>query len=445
MRTRLGKLAGVLVALLLTSPAARAEESPRPAYAAALQLGPVGLVPHTEVRSRFESRSDLDLDRSNAEDPNRLLLRTRIGATLSWGVASAFVEGVDARELMTPPADRRDEATLDVHEAWAEVRRPFGTPFFARIGRQELALGSKRLVDCSSWGNRLRAFDMLRLGADGERWRVDAFAGRVVVVRDRELDTWKAGENFWGVFSTLGLGFGASADLFVLGLSQQARADEAKPITGEDGVIGSARKITPGARLFGSALSERLGYEAEAALQLGNRANDQVLAYAGRLGARWTVRELPAAPWLGFELSYASGDEDPNDGRLGRFAPVFGSTHGPYGLIDLFRWQNMREAALFFGLSPGDKVKLTAEYHAFWIASVKDAWFNASGSALRRAEDRSAPSFAGNEFDLLVSWQPMRVLAFEAGFAWFSPGGFARATGAANAARSVYLQAALSY
>ncbi len=410
-----------------------------------MRLGPVGLVPHAEVRGRFEGRSDLDLDRSDAEDPNRFLLRTRIGAALSWGVASAFVEGVDARELMTPPADRRDEATLDVHEAWAELRRPFGTPFFARIGRQELSLGSKRLVDCSGWGNRLRAFDMLRLGADGERWRVDAFAGRVVVVRDGELDRWKAGESFWGFFSTLGLGFGASVDLFVFGLNRQARGDEAKPITGEDGVVGAASKTTPGLRLFGSALSKRLDYEAEVAVQFGNRANDRVFAYAGRAGARWTQRDLPGAPWLGFELNHASGDEYPNDGQFGRFDPLFGSTRGPYGLIDLFRWQNMSEAGLFFGLSPGDTVTLTAEYHAFWIASVKDAWFTSSGAVLRRAEDGEAPSFAGKELDLLVRWRPLGVLGFEAGVAWFVPGRFARATGAANAARALYVQAALSY
>jgi len=109
------------------------------------------------------------------------------------------------------------------------------------------------------------------------------------------------------------------------------------------------------------------------------------------------------------------------------FAPLFGSTHARYGLIDFFRWQNMQEVSATVGIKPHKMVDFSVAYYAFWLATTKDAWVNSGGNVIRRASDPdNTSSFVGHEFDAVLGFSPFKQLKFEMVYCLFVPQDFAQ-------------------
>ena len=78
------------------------------------------------------------------------------------------------------------------------------------LGRQELAVGDERLVGADNyWDCFGQAFDAVRLGYSGTRFRADAFAGFLVQPARRRLDPFDAASRISGFtiqFKTRGAG-----------------------------------------------------------------------------------------------------------------------------------------------------------------------------------------------------------------------------------------------
>ena len=79
----------------------------------------------------------------------------------------------------------------------------------------------------------------------------------------------------------------------------------------------------------------------------------------------------------------ASGDKDPNDSVNNTLVPLYQSTHEPYGLIDFFRWQNVRNPEISATFSPTDKFRFTPQADFFWLQNKFDNWYNSSGGNIR--------------------------------------------------------------
>ena len=74
-----------------------------------------------------------------------------------------------------------DEDQLDVHQGFVDVSLG---PVAARVGRQELAFGSHRLVSVRERPNVRQTFDGASVVVLQSRWRVDAFGARYVSTED---------------------------------------------------------------------------------------------------------------------------------------------------------------------------------------------------------------------------------------------------------------------
>ena len=118
-------------------------------------------------------------------------------------------------ELPFAPVDKNFG---DIQNLFAEV--PLAGcdchPLFLRVGRQELLLGSQRLVSTLDWVNTRRTFDGARLFRRGEKWDFDLFWTQFVPPRASELDRYDENRDFGGAWLTYRAQKGRFLDFYYL-------------------------------------------------------------------------------------------------------------------------------------------------------------------------------------------------------------------------------------
>lgn len=410
-----------------------------------IRLGPdVSLSLGGDVRFRFEHWSNFAFAAPN--DDSFLLGRVLLHADLRAGERfRAFIQGksaflVDERDLPGGPRTL-DVDTIDLQQGFTDLVLPLGgaprRSLTVRLGRQELSYGRQRLVSPLPWSNTMRSWDAARIILTLDTWRVDAFYSRFAGVQKYEFNDWQFGPDFWGIHATGRLGDNPkapSADLYYFGIDTRASAF--------NGDAGEETRHTLGARLFGPIGDTGLGYDAEAAYQLGDVGDADIsawmlaaeLAYAP-VGAAWTPRI-----WV--NADYASGDDSPGDGEVETFNQLFPLGHAFFGHQDFIGRQNLVAASVGASAKPIPALLLRAEVLSFWRADSDDGVYNAGGGVLRPAGG-SDESHVGVEFDFTATYTFDPHTALEAGYAHFFPGNFIDDTGASEDVDWLYIQ--LSY
>ncbi len=141
----------------------------------------------------------------------------------------------------------------------------------------------------------------------------------------------------------------------------------------------------------------------------------------------------------------ASGDQDPNDSSNNSFPPIYQSTHEPYGLLDFFRWQNVRNPEISTTFSPNDKFKFTPQADFFWLQSKFDFWSNSSGTAMRSKTSGDRRYFVGTELSLRTYYDLNKCIKLESGYAHFFPGGYVQDSGSDDDVDWFYSQVAFKF
>ena len=84
----------------------------------------------------------------------------------------------------------------------------------------------------------------------------------------------------------------------------------------------------------------------------------------------------------------------------------------------------------------------------FWLADTNDSWYRANGRTTVRplnSAARAASNFAGTELDAVITWQPSKHFALEAGYCRFFGGDYLADTGASDDANFGYVQTTISF
>ena len=359
----------------------------------------------TLVGARLESRSRVEgwRDPGDNQRAPRGLLRNRLMFEGEWKGLGANLELIDGREFFTDTELRSQANPVDVLQANAYWRKILNTPLTLRVGRQAINVGSRRLVAAPTWKNLVRAFESVRLTAKtSDKWAVDFFGGRRVIIDPEALDDWENGEYLWGGFLRTRLLPGLSVEAYLFGLHQGDTSAKGKPVVGEDGVAGATNRFTPGFRIQHQH-PVGISAELEGMAQFGNRANDRILAFAAELDVGYTF-PVWGKPQLHLLYSVASGDSDPEDGTTETFIPLFAAVHKYHGHLDLFRGQNFHELASVQQIKLFNKVHLRTAVHAFWLYTRQDNWYNSSGKVVRAAADGLPTGMVGVELDGMVRW-----------------------------------------
>ena len=329
------------------------------------------------------------------------------------------------------PAPSSMYNSLDLRQSYIEVATEGATAIDVRIGRQEMAFGSGRLIGASDWGNCSRSFDAARFTYARRGIKADFFEASPVLIDSSRFDRHKAGDHLFGSYFVFHrLISKSSVEPYYL-LRRQLQ------IAGEHGETGNGTVSTAGIRSSGR-LPLQMDYATEWAGQFGIYARDRISAMAGTYMLGWTVNESGAKPRLSIEFNHASGDHANKDGRRQTFDQLFASSHSVYGLADQVGWRNMRQLRGGFDFLVTRKVKVRADWNDFYLATVQDGLYNSSGTptVLNR---RATSTHVGREADFQALYQLSSNTGFGAGIARLFPGAYLKQSTAGTAYMYPYI------
>jgi hypothetical protein len=325
-----------------------------------------------EVRLRTEAFRPMPTE----EWDNFTLMRTRLGllAAVNPNIR-AFVQFQDARVFGDQPTTMTGVGqAIDLHQGYIELSgTPADLPLTLRAGRQEIILGTERLVGAVGWSNIGRSFDAARLMLGN---RESALSTTAFIATVHEGGTRFGGTN----------GQNLDADHWFTGVQtvwkNRAEAYFFYDQNAHSGIYRHIDRATLGGRLQAPALGRFTG-SLEAAYQLGSQTarpatgtaieQDIQAWFTGvRLGLDTGVEALPA---LGLGLDVLSGGETALGTEYKAFNTLYATNHKFYGYMDLFldpaartRGRGLIDAIASAKAGLGRFGTLEIDYHQFLLS-----------------------------------------------------------------------------
>ncbi len=378
-----------------------------------------------ELRSRQMSEYN---SRAGQVDNNFNLSRARTYLDLLYKDQFRFFVEMNASYSVNQdlPSLASDESGVDIQNLFVDIKTfdYQGKPVYVRLGRQELVLGSQRLVSTLDWVNTRRTFQGVRAFRTGEKWDFDAFWLQVVVPQANKLDSGDNNQNFVGGWFTYRPKKGTTLDLFSLTL------DNTNDVT-QQGIQRSPFTVnTTGARYAGD--SNGFLYDFEGGFQVGRRGTQDVEAGFATAGAGYHWKETPLSPTLWFYYDYASGDSNPGVGHYNTFNQLYPFGHYYLGWADIVGRQNIHDISVQHTIYPTRWLTVYAAYHRFFLDSSRDALYNIAGNAIRRDATGRAGNDVGREFDIITNVHVSKHVDLLAGYSYLFGGKFLKNTGAAD-------------
>lgn len=363
------------------------------------------------LREQVEHVSDDALGTGGSADTvaqHRLLVnldlqpRSELRAFLEIG---AYVQ--NGRNGGASPAD---ESAPDLHQGileWLPNERSQ-----LRIGRQEWTLGSGRLVSVRDGPNIRRAFDgaefKSQIGSTGLRtlWG-HPLRNLNCAFDDRHDD----GQRLAAIQFERSLAQHATIELYALDYARDAARFSS-------GVADEARRSW-GLRVHGQR--EGFDFNTEALWQSGRWGGERIRAWTLANDFGWQLQNVPWSPRLGIKADIASGDRNPQDGRLETFNALYPNPSyfsdaaliAPANLVDL--QPNLR-------VSPSSRLSLTLGWNLLWKHHSADTVYGTpvplrpvEGSAGRRGA-------VGQQLQVSGAWRVSKHLSLEASAVRFEPG-----------------------
>lgn len=411
---------------MLSAALALAAEAPPPPP----PPGPPAITLSGEVRERVTWQSAIGFDE---DDPDAGLVWTqRIALAADAELApairvraalvSALIKGGDEAS----PAERN---VLDVQEAFVELGP---REAFVRLGRQEIRLGSQRLVAVRDGTTVRRTWDGARGHAAFGRLELKAFALRLVAVRPEGVfnDGRNEARDLAGVQASLPSPLGRIEAYWLV-----TTQDNRPTIEG----TADERRHSWGLRAAGEARG--WFWDWEAVLQTGRFGNGTIRAWtlATKTGYRWESRAWK--PEVMLSANIASGDGARGDGRLATFSAL-------YPNASYFSEDAVLGPANFFNLHPYVTVhpradlSLGLDFNLFWRLKRGDGVYTPQGGLLREPGDTRA-RFVDAALSGVAEWTPREGLLLSLVFTHSRPQDFIRATGPADP--SDFVEATLQF
>jgi len=293
-----------------------------------------------------------------------------------------------------------------------------------RVGREELLLGSQRLVSPREGPNVRQSFTGIRAQNTLGAVHLDALA----VHPDKDASTFFAdapnnATSLWGLYSTTSVG-AVGVDAYYLGLHRDAYLT----VRGTDDETRHTFGLRAD-RLF-SARSAGLDFDDEVMYQSGRFGSRPIAAWSVGTVTGWHFGSAPIAPHLTVKADVASGD-DPKRNSLGTFDPYFPrgdyfgvlATTGPIqtNFVDL-------HPAISTTLG---RLTATADLLWYWRESLGDGLYSTSGTVIRQPMGSSA-RFVGQQPGVELFYQIDFHAYVQASYGVFEAGPFIRETGPAS-------------
>lgn len=384
-----------------------------------------------EARTRYEYSSAPAFGLRGPGHDDFVLQRFLLHADLHIGDRSGLhgrgfiqlLSGLVSGEEFPKPGNQ--DNALDVQQGFAEVlwgdnRAPAVASgedsFGLRVGRQEIGLGSFRLVTVREPTNARLAFDGGRATLNVDRMTFDAFLLRPV---DPKIGLFNDGEDdnttFWGVYSAVPLAPDRKLgiDGYYFGLNRE----NARFQSG----TGDELRHSLGARIWGR--DNNWDHDTEIVFQFGDfdvaGRTEDILAWTIASNTGYTFADAGWKPRIGLKLNVASGDADPDDGRLGTFNPLF-PRNNYFSDANLLAPYNFFDVHPTLTLRPTSDLTITAGWDVYFRYSTDDAVFSPTGIVI--PADASDSRFVGSSLTVTADWSINRFISLGASYVHFFRG-----------------------
>jgi hypothetical protein len=306
---------------------------------------------------------------------------------------------------------------MNLRQAYAEFGNTDKGPIGLRVGRQELSFGEERLIGPSGWLNAPRYFQAARLTLRRGRYRLDSFAASVIVVRDGTYSQADPPNNVHGLYGGMdNLIPNSTIEPFLLWRLQ-------RNLRTELGAPGNLDFKTGGVRWVGN-VPRMFDYNLETALERGGLGTDDIAAWGVHLVLGRNFTQSRNRPRLFGEYNYASGDEDPADGRRDSFDPIYPTGHDRFGMADQFGWRNIHHLRFGVEVLLFPRFTFKSSYHNFWLASATDGLYSPGGALVARLPTGAGGRRVGQEVDVQAVWVVRPDIGVNFGYAHLFPGKF---------------------
>jgi hypothetical protein len=326
-------------------------------------------------------------------------------------------------KLNSPRPTDRD--SLDLHQAFFEWREKLrgDRAIRLKVGRQELTIGSSRLVSASPGLNVKRSFDGAVFAFKSKAWRWEAAAAKLVSLSRGLFDDRPDHEQtFWGIAATRKSPWLKQGQLgfYYLGV------DRASAIYAQ--AIGRDQRHTLGVKWSG--IGSRVDLNYDAIFQWGSFSGAPVQAWAFSTETGFRISKSHWKPRFSVEADFASGDKDPANPKLQSFNPLFpGNSYA--GAVGLLGPTNLTDLTPALTIVPYKKIVLRIECPNYWRTSLQDGIYSPD---LRLLIPPSAGEgyYVGSNLGILPIWQVTRHITMQAAVTRFLSGGFLKRTFVAN-------------
>jgi hypothetical protein len=381
-----------------------------------------------ENRTRFDSydhpwRANQAIGNGRTDAQVAMRSRVRIGLG-GDGPLRLLFEGQDSRSFMDKDfGDFRDATTVNEFDVLQllgslTVKNVFGTGLRSDIhfGRMTMDFGRRRLIARNDFRNTTNAFDGFHWQlAQGNTWRIRAFAVQPVVRDDVRLDQQYHNSLFWGTYLESRHFLWFQVDAYYFGLNDQRVPNGATHRT----------YSTAGGRLYKDPKAGEPDYEIETSWQTGHRGITDHFAHFQHLDLGYTFN-LPWIPRLVFHYDYASGDHKPGDSQNEGFDTLFGARRfefGPTGIWGPFSRTNLQSPGWRLIVTPAPNLILQVKHRVSYLAQSKDFFGN---TGLRDTTGQAGTSL-GHDVELRAQWALNANLDFDVGYVhWFKGSYFDR-------------------
>jgi hypothetical protein len=349
-----------------------------------------------------------------------LLQRYLFGADLRLGrrvrVFGEVQSGIINGQLRSPrPTDKN---VLDLHQAFVQFRQPVRQKDEVRVtvGRQELEIGSSRLISASPGLNVKRSFDGVGVSYRTSSWVVAGAVATLVDLRSGVFDDVPdSGQLFWGVAAgrpapVLGVGR-SEVGVYYLGI------DNRRSVYAQG--TGPETRHTVGAKWSGAG---RLDLNHDVMFQWGDFAGAPIRAWAYAAETGYRVSSVAWQPRFGVRVDIASGDTDAANAALQSFNPLFpGNAYS--GAVGLFGPTNLTDLTPGLTVTPRPGLVLGVEAPSYWRTSTGDGVYSTDLRVLLGPGVGSG-QYVGTNPGVLVVWQATRHLQLQGAVTRFLSGGF---------------------
>jgi alginate export protein len=373
-----------------------------------------------EVRYRAEGLRIRATDQRPATIDDYLLQRYLTGADVHFGPHARFFTEVQSGLINGAVRTARptDRNTIDTHQAffeWQQTVRPRHR-ITAKVGRQELAIGSTRLISASPGLNVKRSFDGASLSYRAGSWAIVGVAARLVALSGGAFDdAWNSGQHFWGAAA------GGRSPRFERGElgAYYLGTSRAEPTVYFQG-SGAERRHTVGIKWSGTGSRFDLNYDA--IYQWGTFGSAPIRAWGVATETGYRVPGVRWRPRVSVRTDFASGDRDPANPELDSFNPLFpGNSYS--GAVGLFGPTNLTDLTAAVTFAPRSNLTIGFEAPSYWRTSTHDGVY-ATDLRLLVPPTLGEGKYVGTNPSVLAVWQPTRHVQLQGVITRFLSGAF---------------------